>query len=360
MTRPLSEIRKDIDSVDENLANLLVKRADLAREVRNFKKGSDVQVYHPARERQILERAYEICEDSGFSQKAIENIFLSVISACRTIVGDIEICIPENLGGFAHSAVFTQFGPIDQVFFVKTISEVFSRVEEGASQYGIVPVSYSNEGVCGETLFSFLTSNQTIAAEIYVKNEYSIFSNEASLDDVDDILIEAELFSALKFPKNSSGILKKKNIIPVMINDSNELCFEKGSKKALFLPQILSTCVSMPCLLERVEGITNVESRYFVIGKQENATQNHNTTALIFVIKDQTGALRDVLLPFEKLGVPILLLESRTSPHSSWECFFYIEVEGSKDSKELQEIFTELNNRCSFIKILGSFSRTKK
>ena len=85
MSRSLVEIRKDIDEVDEKFAKLLVQRASLAREVRNFKTGSDVQVYHPSRERQILERAYEICGDSGFSQKAIENIFL-----CYYLLGEFS------------------------------------------------------------------------------------------------------------------------------------------------------------------------------------------------------------------------------------------------------------------------------
>ena len=56
----LDDLRKDIDRVDEVLVRLLNERARCACEIGRLKKESNIAIYQPDREKQVLEQAYMI------------------------------------------------------------------------------------------------------------------------------------------------------------------------------------------------------------------------------------------------------------------------------------------------------------
>ncbi|MGL6196425.1 MAG: chorismate mutase, partial [Thermoguttaceae bacterium] len=50
----LEELRKQISSLDNDLADLLVRRMDCSLEIAKYKKEHNMQVLDPSREREIL------------------------------------------------------------------------------------------------------------------------------------------------------------------------------------------------------------------------------------------------------------------------------------------------------------------
>ena len=57
--RDLSEIRKDINSIDEELLKLFKRRMDCAEEVAEYKKANNLPILNESREQEILNRVYE-------------------------------------------------------------------------------------------------------------------------------------------------------------------------------------------------------------------------------------------------------------------------------------------------------------
>ena len=57
--RNLSEIRTEIDSIDEQIIELFKKRMDCAKEVGNYKKANNIPVLNQARENEILDAIEE-------------------------------------------------------------------------------------------------------------------------------------------------------------------------------------------------------------------------------------------------------------------------------------------------------------
>ena len=52
----LEEIRKEIDQLDRQIAQLLTRRMECSNEVATFKKANGLPIYHPQRERQVIEK----------------------------------------------------------------------------------------------------------------------------------------------------------------------------------------------------------------------------------------------------------------------------------------------------------------
>lgn len=73
----LSEIRKNIDQIDEQLVSLFCHRMNLSAQVAAYKKANHMPIYVPAREREILNN---VAEQSGpemgiYVQTLYETIF---------------------------------------------------------------------------------------------------------------------------------------------------------------------------------------------------------------------------------------------------------------------------------------------
>ena len=353
--KDLEQIREEINQVDDTLAQILVKRANLAKQVRDVKKITDTQVYQPSRERNILDRVYNICKDSGFSQDQVSKIFLAVISACRSIVGDLEVAIPSTLGGIAHAALVKQFGPIQNIVSLSTTEDVVKRVQTNQSPYGILPVSMDRDGVFNNTLFSILSSEVSITVEVDFKTHLSLCGQWSRDESVDEIYIPEDLFSIIDYQKLTS-IFNKPKLIAIDL--SSTLGITKiAEKSAILLPDILSQVYPIPVLKNNL-SITKFDSlRYFIIGKPESNTVNHNVMALVCVVKDRSGALRSVLEPFERNNITLLSIESRTSHKSPWESVFYIECECKGRFEIIQTILRDLEKLSLHVRSLGSFYR---
>lgn len=52
----LSQLRCEIDAIDTELVKLFCARMNLSAQVADYKKAKDLPIYHPQREREILEK----------------------------------------------------------------------------------------------------------------------------------------------------------------------------------------------------------------------------------------------------------------------------------------------------------------
>jgi chorismate mutase/prephenate dehydratase len=81
-TNKLTELRKEIDTIDLELLTLLNKRAKLALQVRIAKGGTTV--YRPEREAEVLQQV--AAKNKGpLSAEAVKTMFQSIIYVCRSI-----------------------------------------------------------------------------------------------------------------------------------------------------------------------------------------------------------------------------------------------------------------------------------
>jgi len=67
------------------------------------------------------------------------------------------------------------------------------------------------------------------------------------------------------------------------------------------------------------------------------------------------GALYDMLLPFRKYGINLTKIESRPSKKKAWEYFFFVDILGHQNDEKVKKALRELEKKCNYLKILGSY-----
>ena len=69
------------------------------------------------------------------------------------------------------------------------------------------------------------------------------------------------------------------------------------------------------------------------------------------------GALYDVLHSFKACGMNLTKIESRPSKKKPWEYYFFVDIEGHRNTPSVQKALKKLEKECAFAKILGSYPK---
>jgi chorismate mutase len=87
--RAMKRLRENIDQVDSVLVKLLNQRARWALEIGEVKKGADLPIYQPDREKAVLARVQEL-NRGPLGQAAVQRLFERIIDESRRL---------ERIGG---------------------------------------------------------------------------------------------------------------------------------------------------------------------------------------------------------------------------------------------------------------------
>jgi len=84
-------------------------------------------------------------------------------------------------------------------------------------------------------------------------------------------------------------------------------------------------------------------------------SSGHDRTSVLVFIKDQPGALFNVLSPFARHGISMNRIESRPSHQAKWEYGFFIDLAGHIDDVPMKKALADLEKHAAQIKLLGSY-----
>jgi chorismate mutase/prephenate dehydratase len=137
MSEELKKYREQIDRIDDELLKLFNQRAELAQQIGRIK-GSGA-VLRPEREAQVLQRMAE-ANAGPLSHQGVSQLFTEVMSQCRALEAPLRVAYLGPHGTFSEAAVFQRFGQATEGIPADSIDAVFSAVESGGANYGLVPV----------------------------------------------------------------------------------------------------------------------------------------------------------------------------------------------------------------------------
>tara|TARA_B100000676_G_scaffold292204_1_gene327598 strand:+ start:5 stop:901 length:897 start_codon:yes stop_codon:yes gene_type:complete len=147
--KPLETLRKEIDSIDDEIHSLLMRRAGIASDVSKVKKNlSDSKLFiRPAREAQILRNLTDK-NDGNFPNSLIVRIWREIISATLALESDfaISVFVPNDTKlGLAYELLARKyFGMDTPLKVVGTESGVLRSVRDGKSTVGVLPVPHDD------------------------------------------------------------------------------------------------------------------------------------------------------------------------------------------------------------------------
>lgn len=352
----LADIRQRIDALDSQIQALIAERAQLATSVRDAKGdlGSGAAYYRPDREAQVLRRVIER-NDGPLSDAAILRLFREIMSACLAQQEPMRIAYLGPEGTFTQQAVYRQFGHSVNAIAQPTIDDVFLSVQGGESDFGVVPVENSTQGVVSHTLDLFMHSDLKIAAEVELRIHQHLLTQARNLADIERVYAHQQSLAQCKHWLAAN--LDHAELIAVSSNAEAARRVRHAPDSAAIAGRHAAEVYGLAVLFGNIEDHVDNTTRFLVLGQALLPASGEDKTTFMVAGHNDPGALFGLLEPLARHKINMNRIESRPSRQGRWDYVFFIDVDGHVDDPDLASAMAELDASAHSVKVLGSYPR---
>ena len=375
----LNELRNEINRIDDEILELFLRRMDVAEQVADYKREHDLPIYQPHREREILKK---VAEKAGSEMGGYARVLFSMLMELskssqnkrrsrelelhRKIADAIE-CTPKLFPRSPMVACQGVEGANSQIacekifqnpflLYFKSFESVFSAIEQGLCQYGILPIENSTAGSVKKVYDLMIRHNFSIVRTFRLKIDHNLLTKPGvKLEDIREIYShEQALNQCSTFLEKLTGV---KLIAVENTATAAQMVAQSGRSDIAAIAS--RSCVELYGLYNLASSIQdkdNNRTRFICISKNLEIYPGADKTSIMMILPHRPGALYRVLARLYVLGINVTKLDSRPIPDRDFEFMFYFDLDTSIYSSEFVQLMCELDELCEEFRYLGSYS----
>lgn len=352
----LLSLRDEIDALDLQIMEKISQRADCAKQVAQVKKSQgDTVYYRPEREAQVLRHIME-ANKGPLDNEDMARLFRQIMSACLALEQPIRVAFLGPEGTFTQEAALKHFGDGAISVPKAAIDEVFREVLAGACDYGVVPVENSTEGVISHTLDSFMDSSIKICGEVELRiHQHFMIGENTKSENITRVYSHAQSLAQCRQWLNSNY----PNIERIAVSSNAEAARRVQGEwnSAAIAGDMSCELFELEKIWEKIEDRPDNSTRFLIIARDSVAPSGDDRTSIVVSVKNQPGALHNLIEPFRRNNVNMTRLESRPSRSSKWSYVFFIDFVGHTEDASVAQVLADLAADVVDLRVLGSYPR---
>lgn len=257
-------------------------------------------------------------------------------------------------GTFTQAAALNHFGDTITLKSCVTIGDVFTRVESGAVDFGVVPVENSTEGIVNNTQDCLIDSKVKICGEEVIPIHHHLLVDASSPD-----MTIKRIASHQQSLAQCRGWLQKHypdvELVECSSNAEAAASVDADNGTAAIAGDLAAATYHLHVRDRAIQDQDHNSTRFLILGSDPVPATGRDKTSVLIYTANKPGALFRVLEPFENLQISLTKIDSRPSKRQAWEYVFFIDFEGHEADAKVQDLFTRLADRTEEIKVLGSY-----
>ena len=375
----LNELRQQINSIDDELLNLFTRRMDLASQVADYKRAHDLPILQPAREREILKKvADKAGPELGGYARVLFSMLMELSKSYQNKRNNKEIELHRQIDDaientprlFPRSPMGACQGvegansqiACEKIFqspfimYFNTFESVFTAIEQGLCQYGILPIENSTAGSVKKVYDLMIHHNFSIVRTFRLKVDHNLLTKKGvKLEDVKEIYSHEQAIGQCgAFLEKLTGVkviaVENTAVAAKMVAESDRTDIAAISSRSC------AELYGLVNLAPSIQDKDNNRTRFICISKNLEIYPGADKTSIMMVLPHRPGSLYRVLARLYVLGINVTKLESRPIPNRDFEFMFYFDLDTSIYSEEFVQLMCELDDLCEEFKYLGSYS----
>lgn len=367
----LTDLRKQINEVDEALVKLFFERMDIVHKVAEYKKESKMPVLDKKREEEVINRQLDKINDETKKEQLKELLeFIMHLSrksqrefleqynleaSPHKKIGYSKVGFQGVAGSFSHEALMEYFGEEADTISYLSFNDVFEALKKDEIKYGIVPIENSYTGSIAEVYDLLGKYDFHIVGEKCIEIEHNLLgTKDSDISSIEEVYSHAQGF--LQCSRLFSNYSNWK-LIPYFntaksaqyvsnVNKKSKACV--ASKKA-------AKVYDLKILKENINDSENNYTRFIIISKELCLQEKCHKVSIVLTLKNEVGTLSNVLKHFAENGLNMLKIESRPLLHKSWQYIFYIDFNGNLLENSTKKALELIEKESLFFKILGNY-----
>jgi len=379
MTKNLEDLRKGIDDIDDAITDLFTKRMHLALDVAKYKKENNLPILNAKREKEILERISEQTEEAqeGYARilfntifdvsRSYQHLYITELSGLQNrITKALEetpqvfpskaIVACQGIEGAYSQLACEKLFAFPSIMYFNSFEGVFTAVEKGLCQYGLLPIENSSYGSVGEVYDLMKNYKFHIARSVKLRVSHQLLAKPGTkLSDIKEIFSHEQALGQCRDFLNSIKDVK----ITMCENTAVAAQMAAASDRNDIAAISAKNCAGLyglDIIKDDIQISDNNYTRFICISKGLEIFPGASKVSLMLTLPHKPLSLYHTISKFSALGLNLTKLESRPIPGSDFEFMFYFDMDASIYSPELVNLLCQLENEPDLFVFLGSYT----
>ena len=357
----LETIRKEIDTIDAQMAALFEARMEQCRKVAEYKMAHGLVISDPGREDLVVRRNAALVKDRDIREYYV-NFEREVIALSRDwqdrLMNGLRVAYSGVPGSFAYMAAKQMFPGARLVAF-PSFEQAYGSCERGDTDVVVLPFENSFAGEVAtvtDLMFSgSLYVNQAVGVGVdqnllglpgtQISQIRKVYSHPQALSQCADFLER----NGMRPMEYSNTALAAQWVA----ENGDPSCAAIGTAEAAEL-------YGLEILVPRINTSRNNTTRFAAFSRMlrldtTNKRKMGKHFILMYTVKNEAGALAQTLNIIGAHNFNMYNLHSRPMKELPWNYYFFVELDGDVATEEGQSLLQELGPLCDRLKLVGSF-----
>ena len=375
------EIRKEIDTLDDQLTGLFVRRMELCGQMADYKIANNLPLLDRGRERDIVSRVTENCPEE--MQSYVKSLFNQIFDLSRdhqagkmrwqsTLPAQIEKALQETPQLFPAKATvacqgregaYAQFAAdrlfsMPRLMYFNSFADVIRAVDKGLCQYGVLPIENILHGSVNEVYDLIGEENRFyIVRTVRLQVHHSLLTRRKT-----DLSAIREVISHEQALGQCAGFLKTlgPNVKVTVCENTAAAAKLVAESDREDLAAIASSAFAeqygLHVVASGIQDSDNNYTRFICIAKNMQIFPGASRISILFRLAHRPGSLASLLSRLAAHGLNLTKLESRPIPGLDFEFTFYADIEASVYDEGVRNLLAELDASPETFVFLGSYS----
>ena len=377
----IEKIRREINEIDDGLVSLFARRMDAAERMAEAKRGSSTPVFDPARERAILAKVAKAVGPNLENEARL--LFATLMSMSRgrqraelagnegfaKEIADAINATPDRFPSSATVACSGAEGSYSQqavcrlvqfpsIFYFKGFDDVFTAVEKGMCDYGVLPIENSAVGSVTAVYDLMAQHNFKIVKAMKLRIRHVLLAPPGvRFEEIREVSSHPHaLAQCSEFLRTWTEV----RAVPATNTAAAAAALAQSGKRdvAVIASRECAELYGLDVLKDDISNIRSNYTRFICISKRAEIYPDADKFSVMMSLSHRPGALTDVLVKFAAAGVNLTKLESRPVPGSDFEFMFIFDFEASPRDPRVVKMLSgfSIDPDIEHFTFLGSYS----
>ncbi len=375
----LEELRKKIDTLDDEIAKLYLERQSVVKKIGEEKARNRTAVADPSREKQIIARVTKSADDEQkiYLKRVFETIMETSRAYQRRLVAPVSPLADElrrvlmegkkyfpvsstvacqGVEGSYSSIAADKLFEIADITYFRNFEGVFQAVEKGLCDYGVLPIENSAVGSVNAVYDLMKKHRFYIVRSIKLKVCHHLLAKKGvKISDIKEIFSHEQAIGQCaeylqKFAKDV-----KITACPNTAVAAEKVAASDRTDVACISSRNCADLYDLGILDGNIQDNDSNYTRFICISKNLQVFAPAGKISIMMTLPHESGSLNRVLNKFSTLGLNLTKLESRPLPGTDFEFMFYFDFEGQIENSDTLALIAELDRGSEQFFFLGSY-----
>lgn len=372
----LGDLRKQIDSVDEQIVSLYEERMDICKHVAEVKIETGKKVFDREREKEKIAKVKSLTHND-FNRTGIGELFEQIMSMSRklqyqllaekgsmgrlpfigvdSLVDDrVRVVFQGAEGAYSQAAMHQYFGEAVNSFHVDTFRDACCAIEEGSADFAVLPIENSTAGIVNEIYDLLVEFENYIVGEQIIKIEHCLLGVPGTrMEDIRTVFSHPQ--SLMQSARFLAAHDWKQISLPNNAFAARKVAQEGDCTQAAIASEYAGRVYGLEVLKKPVNQSETNSTRFIIITNQKIFRKDAKKVSICFEIAHESGSLYHMLSHFIYNNLNMTKIESRPIEGRNWEYRFFVDFDGNLADSAVKNALRGLRDEAQNMRILGNY-----